>query len=113
MASSEIQVGTTMRVLEVMFDSKLSWESHITHISHIIKKETQTLRKISTDLNLSELLVIAHQSIYSLLYYAAGTRLNGGLQKNTSEDSKFLLTQRCRFYLGRVDKNAALWNCKI
>ena len=28
-ASSEITVGTTMRVLGVMFDSRLSWEIHI------------------------------------------------------------------------------------
>jgi hypothetical protein len=36
-ASSEIQVGTTMGVLGVMFDSKLFWGSHMTHISNIVK----------------------------------------------------------------------------
>jgi hypothetical protein len=38
-ASSEILVGTTIRVLGVMFDSKLYWGSHITHNSNIVKKE--------------------------------------------------------------------------
>jgi hypothetical protein len=80
-ASSEIQVGSTMRVLGKMFDSKLSWGSHITHISNIVKKKIFALRNISTDLNPSELLGIAHGSIYSVLYYAAGTWLNGGLQE--------------------------------
>ena len=33
--SIEIQVGSTMRVLGAMFDSKLSWEIHITLISNM------------------------------------------------------------------------------
>ena len=49
-ASSKIQVRTTMKVLGVMFDSKLSWESHIAN----------ALRQISSDLGQSELLSIAH-----------------------------------------------------
>jgi hypothetical protein len=50
-ASSEIQVGTTMRVLGVMFDTKLSWRSNITHISNIVKKKIDTLRKILIGIN--------------------------------------------------------------
>jgi hypothetical protein len=65
-ASGEIHVGTTMRVLGVIFDSKLSWESHITHISNIVKKKIHTLWKISPDLNPSELLGFSHRSIYLL-----------------------------------------------
>jgi hypothetical protein len=80
-ASSEIQVGTTMRVLGVIFGSKLSWGSHITHFSNIVKKKIHALRKISTDLNPFKLLGIAHGSIYSLLSYVAGTWLNGGLEE--------------------------------
>ena len=30
------QVGTSMRVLGVMFDLKLSWEKHIVHVSNIL-----------------------------------------------------------------------------
>jgi hypothetical protein len=52
------------------------------------------------------MLGIAHGSIYYVLYYAAGTWLNGGLQEITSEDSKL---SRCKLYLGRGDMNAALW----
>jgi hypothetical protein len=44
------------------------------------------------------------------LYYAAVTRLNGGLQEKHLRRYKFCLTQRCRLHLGIVDKNAALWN---
>jgi hypothetical protein len=72
-ASSEIQVGTTMRVLGVMFNSKISWGSHITHIFNIVKKKIQALRNISTDLKSSKLLGIAHGSINPKLYYAVGT----------------------------------------
>jgi hypothetical protein len=56
-----------------MFDSKLSWENHINHISTIDKKKIHALRKISPELDQSELLNIAHGSIYYVLYYAAGT----------------------------------------
>jgi hypothetical protein len=49
-ASSEIQVGTAMRVLGVMFDSKLSWGSHITYFSNIVKKKIYALRKGATSL---------------------------------------------------------------
>jgi hypothetical protein len=52
-----------MRMLGVIFDSKLSWGSDKTHISSIVKKIIHTLRKISADLNPSELLGIAHESI--------------------------------------------------
>jgi hypothetical protein len=110
LASSEIQVGTTMRVLGVMFDSKLSWGSHITNISNFVRKKIHALRKISTDLNPSELLGIAHGSIYSVLYYAAGTWLKEDYKKNTSEYSKYFQIQHCGLYLGRGHKNAALWN---
>jgi hypothetical protein len=70
-ASSDIQVGTSTRVLGVIFDSKLSWGSHITHISNIVKQKIHIFRNISTDLNPYKLLGIAHGSIYSVLYYAA------------------------------------------
>ena len=66
-----------MRVLGVMFDLKLSWEKHIVHDSNIVKKKIHTLRQILSDLNQSELLGIAHGLIYYVLYYAAGTWLNG------------------------------------
>ena len=80
-ANCEIKVGKTMRVLGVTFDSKLSWESHIDKISLSVKKKIHALRKLSTDLNQPELLNIAHGSIYSILYYAAGTWLNNGLHE--------------------------------
>ena len=41
-----IQVGTSMRVLGVMFDSKLSWENYIVHVSNIVKKKIHALRRI-------------------------------------------------------------------
>ena len=100
-ASSEIQVGTTMRVLGVMFDSKLSWGSHITHISNIVKKKIHALRKISTELNPSELLCIAHGPIYSVLYYAAGTWLNGGLQEKHLRRLKVLSNSTLQIVFGR------------
>jgi hypothetical protein len=89
-SSSEIQVVTTMRVLGVLFNSKLSWGSHITNISNIVKKKIHTLRKISADFNQSELISIAHGSIYSILYFAAGNWLNRGLQQKNFGKLKFL-----------------------
>ena len=80
-----------MRVLGVMFDWKLSWEAHIVHVFNIVKKQIHALRRISSDLNQSELISIAHGSIYSvLLYYAAGTWLNGGLHKKFVKRLKVL-----------------------
>jgi hypothetical protein len=52
-ASAKIQVGTTIRAVGVMSDSKLSWGSHIIHMSKIV-------RKISADLNPFKLFGIAH-----------------------------------------------------
>ena len=46
--SIKIQVGTSMRVLGVMFDSKLSWEKHIVHVSNKVKKKIHALRRISS-----------------------------------------------------------------
>ena len=74
-------VGTTMRVLGVMFDSRLSWENHILHVSSIVKKKKHALRKLSSDICQAELLNIAHGSFSSVLYFAAGTWLNEALQK--------------------------------
>jgi hypothetical protein len=80
-ANCQIKVGKTMRVLGVTFDSKLSWESHIDRISLSVKKKIHALRRLSTDLKQPELLNLAHGSIYSILYYAAGTWLNKGLHE--------------------------------
>ena len=44
-----IQVGTSLRVLGVMFDSKLSLEKHIVHVINIVKKKIHALRIISSD----------------------------------------------------------------
>jgi hypothetical protein len=111
--SSEIIFGATMRVLGVMIFSKLCWWSNITHFSNIVKKKKYTLGTISTDLNPSELLDFFHGSIYSVVYYAAATWLNGGLKENKSKDSKFSICQCWRLYFGRGEKNAVLWNCIV
>jgi hypothetical protein len=63
----EIQVDTTTKVLRVLFDSKLSWGSHIVYISNIKKWKIHTLKKISTDPNPSKMLGIALGSIDSVL----------------------------------------------
>ena len=86
------------KVFVVMFDLKFFWEKHIVHVSNIVKKKIHALGRISPDLNQSELLTIPHESIYSVLYYAAGTWLNGGLHIFFSKDRKFL----------KIDRNAAL-----
>ena len=75
-----------MRVLGVIFHSKLSWENHIFHVSSIIQNKIHALRKISSYLSQAELLNIAHGSIFSVLYYAADTWLNEALQENFSKD---------------------------
>ena len=100
-ASSKIQVGTTMRVLEVMFDSKLSWENHIVHVCNIVKKKIHALRRISSDLSQSELLSIAHGSIYSVLYYAAGTWLNEGLKEKYLRQLKVLSNSTLQIVFGK------------
>ena len=51
------------------------------HVFNIVKKKIHALTGILSDLNQSELLRIAHGSIYSVMYYAARTWLNGGLHK--------------------------------
>ena len=80
-ASSESTVGTTMRVLGALFDSRLSWENHVLHVSSTVKKKIYALIKISSDLSQAELLNIAHGSIFSVLYDATGTWLNESLQE--------------------------------
>ena len=45
-----------MRVLGVRFDSKRSWVKHIVHVSNIVRKKILALRRISSDLDQSELL---------------------------------------------------------
>ena len=94
-------------MLRVTFDSKLSWDKHIVHVSNIMKKKIHALRRILSDLNQSELLSIAHGSISSVLYYAAGTWLNGGLHKKIVKKLKVLLKSN-RSSLRKRDKNAAM-----
>ncbi len=53
-SSCKIKVVKTMRVLGVIFDSKMSWEAHINNISSNIKKKINALRKISSDLHHSK-----------------------------------------------------------
>jgi hypothetical protein len=53
-SSWKIQVGKTLRVLGVIFDSKMSLEADINKIFSNIKKKIHALRKISSDLNHSE-----------------------------------------------------------
>ena len=54
------------------------------------KLVSHALRRISSDLNQSELLSIAHESSYSVLYYGAGTWLNGSLHKKFVKRLKVL-----------------------
>jgi hypothetical protein len=65
--------------------------THITHISNIVKKKIHALRKILTDLNPFELLGIAHQSIYSVLNYAADIWLNGVYKKTFPKTQSSLI----------------------
>ena len=97
----KIQVGTSMRVLGVMFDSKLSWEKHIVNVSNIMEKKIHALISTLSDLNQSELLSIAHGSIYSLLYSATGTWLNGGLHKKIVKRMKVLSNSTPQIALGK------------
>jgi hypothetical protein len=78
-----------------MIESKLSREKHIKYINHvssIVKKKIHALRKISSDLDQFELLNIAHGSIYSVLYYAAGTWLKKSFQDKFIRRLKVLST---------------------
>ena len=81
--------------------TKLSWEKHIVHVSIIVKKKIHALRRISSDLNQSELLSIAHESIYSVLYYAAGSWLNGGLHKKIVKRLKVLSNSTLQIVFGK------------
>jgi hypothetical protein len=56
---------------------------------------------ISTDLNPSELLGIAHGSINSVLYYAAGAWLNGGLQEKHLRILKVLSKSTLQIVFGK------------
>ena len=90
-----------MRVWGVMFDSKLSWENHVVHVCSIVKRKIYALRRISSDLNQSELLSIAHGSIYSVMYYAAGTWLNEGLQEKFVRKLKVLSNSTLQIVFGK------------
>ena len=100
-SSCKIKVGKTMRVLGVIFDSKMSWEAHINNIASNIKKKIHALRKISSDLNHSERLSVAHGSIYSVLYYAAGTWLNDHLSIKLKRILKGLSNSILRIVFGK------------
>ncbi len=100
-SSCKIKVGKTMRVLGVIFVSKMSWEAHINNISSNIKKKIHALRKISSDLNHSECLSVAHGSIYSVLYYAVGTWLNDNLSIKLKRILKCLSNSTLRIVFGK------------
>jgi hypothetical protein len=104
-SSCKIKVGKTMRVLGVIFDSKMSWEAHINNISSNIKNKIHALRKISSDLNHSEHLSVAHGSIYSVLYYAAGTWLNDHLHIKLKRILKCLSNSTLRIVFGKRIKD--------
>ena len=73
MGSIKEEVVTSLRVLGVMFDSKLSWEKPNVHVSNIVKKRIYVFRRILPELSQSELIGTAHGSIYSIPYYTTGT----------------------------------------
>jgi hypothetical protein len=95
-------------VLGVMFDSKLSRGSHITHISKIVKKKIHDLRQFSTDFIPSKLLGIDCSSIFSILCYAAGTWLNGDLQEKLFSRLKVLSNSTLQIVLR---KRRQEWRC--
>jgi hypothetical protein len=90
-----------MRVLGVMFDSRLAWENHVLHVSSTVKKKMHALRKISSDLSQAELLNIANGSIFSVLYYAAGTWLNEALQEKLLKRLKVLSNATLQIVFGK------------
>jgi hypothetical protein len=75
-------------------------ESHNTYFQ-VVKKKIHALGKISTDLNPSELLGIAHVSIYSVLHYAAGTWLNLDLQEKYNRGPKVLSNSTLQIVFGK------------
>jgi hypothetical protein len=68
---------------------------------NIVKKKIHALRNILTDLNPSELLGIAHGSIYSVLHYVAGTWLNEVLQEKYLSRLKVLSNSMLQIVFGK------------
>ena len=74
---------------------------YILHVSSIVKKKIHALINISSDLSQAELLNIAHGSIFSVLYYAAGTWLNEALQEKLLKRLKVLSNATLQIVFGK------------
>ena len=68
---SEIKVENTIKILGVIFDSKLTWSEHCRHALNRANKAKQGLCLIRKYFTQTEMLKLATAFFYSTLYYGA------------------------------------------
>ena len=71
-----------LKVLGIMFDSKLRWDLHVENILKEANSRTQAIRHISKHLSQSECLGIAHGIFFSKFYYCSAVWLTEMLSKS-------------------------------
>lgn len=88
LAARDIMIGNTrtqaqdqMRVLGIVFDSKLSWSNHVDKIILDSKRATYGLRRLAKFIPQHRMMEIATAHVYSKLYYGATVWLNESLSK--------------------------------
>ena len=74
-----VNTVSNLKILGVVFDSKLKWYEQVSHVIGNANKAKQALRLIAKYFSKEELLILSTAYFYSKLYYCAAVWLHGGL----------------------------------
>ena len=96
LAGYNVTSKNTIKVLGVLFDSKLNWAAHIENTIQKCKKTLQAIRLISDYFNIDERLNIVTSLFYSKLYYGADVWLIPSLKSTLKKKLSTISTQALR-----------------
>jgi len=77
-----VKSTATMKVLGITFDSKLTWEPHVTNLVKKCNAKLTVLRKLRHKFTVDQFMKIVTSQYYSILYYCAPVWLNDVLKSN-------------------------------
>lgn len=67
----EIKSKKEMKVLGIIFDEKMSWNTHINTVIEKAKRNLYAIRRLKNYLNNEETMFVARSTLYSITYYGA------------------------------------------
>ena len=96
LAGNLITSKSSVKILGVIFDSKLNWNNHVVCTIQKCKKTLQAIKLISSNFNVDEKINIVTSLFYSKMYYAAEIWLIPSLKANLKKKLLSVSTQALR-----------------